>query len=115
MPGFFRLGGWPMFVVLAFGLVTIVIALQYAMRPERRFVPLLVSLGVVTLLSGAAGFTAGLTKSLVAIEGLPDSMRWIWLVGLGESLMNVVLALFLTVVAALAATVGAYRLSTATH
>lgn len=49
--------GWiPMYVTLLFGVFSMGAAARYAMRPERRFVPLVVSLGSMTLLCGLFGF-----------------------------------------------------------
>lgn len=107
----FREGGWGMFPTLAFGLLLLLVAARYAMRPERRFVPLLLGLGTVTLASGALGFVTGLMATFRYIGGVPASERYIALIGVGESLVNVAFALVFVVLAATAASVGAWRLS----
>lgn len=107
----FRLGGWGMYPTALFGILLVAVAVRYAVRPERRFVPLLVCLGIVTLLAGALGFVTGFIKMM---DGA-TSGRWpgpehvVAMVGLGESLHNVALALLLTMFAALAATIGAFK------
>jgi hypothetical protein len=47
----FREGGWGMFPTLGFGLLMLAVAARYALRPERRFVPLL--LGALAASVGA--------------------------------------------------------------
>jgi hypothetical protein len=86
-------------------------AIPYALKPDRRFVPLQVSLGIMTLVAGSLGFVTGLIKSLGAIHQVPEGQRFIWLIGLGESLNNVALALALVVLAAAVISVGALRVS----
>jgi hypothetical protein len=113
MAQWFSLGGFPMWITLAFGVLSIGSAARYAVRPERRFVPLVVSLGVMTLLNGVLGFVAGLIRSLNALDLVPAERRWIWMIGLGESLTNVVLALALVVLATLAMVIGTWKLSRA--
>jgi hypothetical protein len=111
MTNWFHLGGFPMWLTLGFGLLAIAASLRYATRPERRFVPLTITLGTMTLLNGALGFVTGL---IVSLHGLPRAAaadRWIWMVGLGESLVNVAFALALVGLATLAMVVGTWRLS----
>lgn len=105
----FKNGGWGMIPTALFGVLLVVAALRYAASPEKRFVPLQVSLGLLTLAAGGLGFTTGLIKSLTYMAQMPDDKRWIWLVGMGESLNNLALAFGLVVIAALAASVGTMR------
>jgi hypothetical protein len=109
MDGAFRSGGWGMYPTLVFGMLMIAASVAYALKPERRLVPLQISLGVMTLVTGSLGFVTGLIKSLGAIHQVPADQRFIWLIGLGESLNNVALALTLVVLGALAISVGAFR------
>lgn len=111
MTGAFHEGGWGMYPTLVFGVLMVAGAVAYAIRPGRRFIPLQVSLGVMTLVCGSLGFVTGLIRSLGAIGGVEEGRRWIWLIGLGESLNNVALALLLIAVAALVGSVGALRLA----
>jgi len=110
----FREGGWGMFPTLAFGILLLGVAVKYAVAPERRFVPLLFGLGILTLASGALGFVTGLITTCTAIGGgrfndLPD-LR-ISIVGFGESLNDFAFALIFLVLAAMAGSFGAWRLA----
>jgi hypothetical protein len=107
----FHLGGWGMFPTAIFGLMLVAAGVRYAVSPERRYVPLLVSLGVMTLAAGSLGFVTGLIKSALAIPGAGPDSRWIWVVGMGEALNNVALALLLTTLASVASSVGALRIA----
>lgn len=111
MAQWFSLGGFPMWVTLLFGALSIGAAARYAIRPERRFVPLVVSLGIMTLFSGALGFVIGLMRSLNALDLVAAERRWIWMLGLGESLTNVALSLALVGLATFAMVVGSWKLS----
>ena len=107
----FREGGWPMFPILLSGLLLFLAAARYAMRPEARRVPLLWALGIVTLLWGGAGFTLGMIKTLGAMGQVPPEQRYIVLIGLGECLNDVALALLLVLLGSMTAAVGAWRRS----
>ena len=107
----FHEGGFGMYPTSIFGVMLIAASICYAMSPERRFVPLQVALGMVTLASGGLGFVTGLIKSTMAPGAVGPDQRWVR--GLGESLDNLALALALVVVGALAASVGALRLARA--
>src|SRR5688572_17293126 len=107
----FRSGGFAMFPTFVFGLLALAAAVRYAVTPDRRFVPLQITLGTLTLVAGGLGFVTGVMKSFSAIGELPPEDRWIWMFGASESLYNVALALSLLTIAALASSVGAFRLS----
>jgi hypothetical protein len=110
----FRDGGWGMFPTVFFGLVLLGVAARYAVSPERRFLPLLIGLGTLTLAVGALGFVTGLIETChyvgVDAERLRNSTT-LAIMGFGESLNNVAFALVFIVLAALGASYGAFRLS----
>src|SRR5262245_56843514 len=76
----FHNGGWGMYPTAIFGILMVGASIAYAIRPERRFVPLQISLGIMTLVGGSLGFVTGLIKSLNAIHEVKPDERWIWLV-----------------------------------
>lgn len=110
----FLMGGWGMYPTMLFGVLMIAASIRYAVRPERRMVPLQISLGLITLFAGVLGCITGVIKSLTALDALPADRHWIWIIGLGEALNCVALAFSLLIVAALAASVGAFRLARGT-
>lgn len=109
----FCLGGWGMYPTALFGLLLIGVSLRYAVKPEARFVPLQITLGLLTLFAGMLGFVTGLIATFSHMSGVPaeGSAKWIPLIGAGESLVNVALALALVIMAILAASIGAARIA----
>ncbi|MGO8992217.1 MAG: hypothetical protein ACLQVI_02740 [Polyangiaceae bacterium] len=108
----FRDGGWGMYPTVLLGLLLLGVAVKYAVSPERRFVPLLVALNVATLVSGALGFVSGVivTANALSSEGITQPTN-ISFFGVGEALNNVAFALLLIMVATMATTVGAWKLT----
>ncbi len=106
----FHDGGFGMIPTAIFGLMLIAAAIRYAVTPERRFVPLMTSLGVLTLSSGCFGFVRGLMQSISAV-GPNQTERPIWVIGLGETSNNLALASALVAAAAMIATVGSLRVA----
>jgi len=108
----FRDGGWGMFPTLGFGLVLLAVAVRYASRPERRFVPLLVTLNLLTVASGALGCVSGVIVTAQAYErASPELSPSIPFLGVGESLNNVAFALMFVVVGAMATSLGAWKIA----
>jgi hypothetical protein len=109
----FHTGGFGMYPTAAFGLLLIAVAIRYAIKPESRYIPLQVTLALLTLLSGALGFVTGIITSFSAMGGVPGegSSKWIPLIGAAESLHNVALALALIILGSIAASVGAARIA----
>jgi hypothetical protein len=108
----FKLGGPGMIPTTIFGLILVAAAVLYARRPDRRYVPLLISLNVLTLTSGGLGFAIGMIKTLGgASGGAAGEAGLIAMAGLGESLYNMALAFALMVLGGLVAAVGAARIA----
>jgi hypothetical protein len=103
----FRLGGWGMYATLIAGLVALLVAIQYARRPEAGRLLVVSVLGVLTFLAGSLGFVAGLIKSISIAQGDAGTV----LEGFGESLHNIGLALSLLVIVAITTAIGAGRSS----
>lgn len=106
----FHEGGWPMFPILILGILLIIAAGRYAMAPDARQLLVVRSLGKVTLAFGVLGSVLGMIHCLGAMGQVPaDKVITITLLGLGESINNLALALALGVIAGLVTTVGALR------
>lgn len=110
----FRMGGFGMYPTALFGFLMLGAAVRYAQKPETRWLPLQIALGVLTLSTGALGFVSGIITTTQHLEEVPaDKMSLIEAIGLGESLHNVALAFGLVAFATLAASVGSLRLARA--
>ena len=111
----FIAGGWGMYPTLLAGLALLAACVRYARHPQARDVPLMLCLGLFTLLAGALGFLTGLMNLLRFAAGAqaPAGPTVLYL-GVREALHNLALALLLTGVSVLAASVGAWRRSSRT-
>jgi hypothetical protein len=107
----FRIGGWGMFPTLLCGVLTLVVSVRYAVRPEKRLVPLLVSLNAMTLLAGTLGFVTGVISCTRYLSNMDKVKPAVALIGAGEALHNVALALLLMMFAIIATSLGAFRQS----
>lgn len=105
----FEMGGFGVFPTTFFGVLALAAAALFAMRPERRFVPLVVSSTLLTLAAGALGFVLGVIHSFEAILDAPD--RGMAMVGVAESGYCLALAMVFTVMALIATTAGSVRIA----
>ena len=106
----FRDGGWGMYPTSLFGFFLIAAAVLLVLRPERRFVALVASLGLLTLGAGVLGTTTGIVNTFRYLVKVPAAEQaQIAALGCAESLNNMVLALMLAVLAALLASIAALR------
>ncbi|WP_257446327.1 hypothetical protein [Archangium lipolyticum] len=101
-----------MYPTLLAGLALLGTSLRYATRPDTRYVPLMLTLGLFTLFAGGLGFITGIMNLLRAYVGpLASEGPSVLFIGVQEALHNIALALLMTMVSALAASVGAWRLA----
>jgi hypothetical protein len=108
---FYEAGGWGMYPTTIFGAMLLAASIAYAAMPERRLVPLLVSLGVTTVGSGFLGAVTGFIITFRFIQKVEEAKQHtVTLLGISESLNNVVLAFMFLVLCTLIASVGALRL-----
>jgi hypothetical protein len=112
MGQFFIEGGFGMFPVLLFGCLFVASAVLQALRPDRRLWQLVGWLGAMTAGGGVLGFSMGVINTSRYLEKVPaaDQLQ-ISMIGVAESLHNVVLAMVLLVIGAIAASVGGFRVS----
>lgn len=108
----FVAGGLGMYPTLIAGLALLLASLGYAVRPQSRYLPLVLSLGLFTLFAGALGFLTSVMHVLSFLGSVNEADRSVILVvGMQESMYNLVLALLMTMLSALAASVGAWRMA----
>lgn len=108
---FFTDGGLGMYPISVDGFLLLASALLLALRPERRFVPLVVSLTLLTLGSGVLGTVVGIVTTLHYAARTPTGQVQTLVMGAAEASHCLVLAL-LVVMAALALTsIAAWRAS----
>jgi uncharacterized protein YacL len=105
----FRLGGWGMWPTLVFGVLMLAAAVYYAVRAEPRLAALVRRAGWMTLIAGCLGFVTGLIRSCIYISDVPADDRFLVIIGFGESLHNVALALVLIMLALMISSVGVWR------
>ena len=120
MHDIFRNGGLGTYPTAFLGLLLLAIAIRYAVKPDQRWIPLQVALGITTLATGFASFVTGAIVTLNAVgmeaSGGLDNVGetasragLIGAIGVGESLNNLAIAFGLVALAALATTVGVAR------
>lgn len=109
---FFRDGGWGMYPTSIFGFLLVASGILLVLRPERRYVSLVIALGLVTLGSGVLSSVVGIVNTFryVAKVASAEQVR-IAVLGCAESMNNLVLALILGVLTALLASIAALRAS----
>ena len=106
---FIREAGFPIYFVGAFGAASLAAALRYQQTLRRELFSVVVGLAVATILVGVLGTVLGVQTSARAIGQVDHEMKWIFLIGLKESLNNLVAALGIAVIDVLIATRGAFR------
>jgi len=107
---FFEAGGWGMYPTSLLGFLLVASGVLLVLRPERRFVPLVLSMGVVTLGSGLLSASVGIVNAFHYLRQVDAAKQLeVTAMGCAESLHNIVLALILIVITALLGSVAALR------
>ncbi|GDX79019.1 hypothetical protein LBMAG42_08300 [Deltaproteobacteria bacterium] len=111
----FAMGGFPMIVIVVFGLVGIVNAARFAWAPGPGRVGYLAALGVAVALAGVGGMAVDLIAVSVHVPEHPEwvaenGLGMIVLQGVGESLTPIVLASGLLIAQSLLVALGLRRL-----
>lgn len=105
-----REGGWPMYPIVALGGAALLLALRYALYPQRSLRSLVLGVLAASVVMGVLGTALGVQASARAIGDVPDGQRWIFLIGLKESLNCLAAALTLALPTVLAIGAGSHRL-----
>lgn len=100
MIDFIREAGFGIYPVMAFGFAAVFVALKHLLTPRSSHVATVKWLMALTGMAGLLGTITGLQKSAEYIHETPE--KWIFLLGLRESLNNLVGAAVLVSVAMLA-------------
>ena len=112
---FIHAAGWGIWPVLLFSAIALGLAARHAIRPSRQLVPLIVGFSIATLIAGALGTVTGLQHAVAPLFQIEADRRWIFLLGLGEALNNMVASLIAVMFVSFGTMIGSYRLATATR
>lgn len=106
----FQEGGWGMWPTLVFGTAALALAVRHAVSPKKELLPLILGVGAATIFAGWLGMTVGVMTAIRFVQNLPPPERGpTMLIGVGEALHNVALALVLAVLIALMTGFGSWR------
>lgn len=106
----FQEGGWGMWPTLIFGTAALALAVRHAVSPKKELLPLILGVGSATIFAGWLGMTIGVMTSIRYVQNHPLPERGaILMIGVGESLQNIALALVLSVLVALMTGFGSWR------
>jgi hypothetical protein len=116
MINFFKAGGFPMWWILAFGLLNLVYAGAFAFRPERRMLGPIVALGLSVMFSMFAGIATDFAAVGMKVPNHPEwansaKVHLIVLEGFGESMSPAILGFTVLSLVALECFVGLRKLS----
>jgi hypothetical protein len=112
MMEFMRAGGFPIWIVLVFGLGTLVVAGLFIWRPEPRRLAMLRGLTVATCFSVLSGFASCLAAvmSKVPQNAKDADLNVMVMIGIGESLTTAILGFTILSLAWLMGALGQRRL-----
>jgi hypothetical protein len=111
MGNFVHEAGWPVYLVIAFGAVSLVAAARHAMAPRPGGLRLVAASGIAMIIGGLIGLVFGLERSIEYIREIEQSQRLtVFLYGLRESMLSLGLALAVGMVEAALLTISAWRL-----
>lgn len=106
----FSEGGWTMFPTTLFGFLSMGAAALLALRPEKRFVPLVISLSVVTLCTAMLGSVIGVLGVVKATaNAAPADVSTIVTACATQALSSLLVAFLCLSLAAVASATGALR------
>lgn len=111
---FFVMGGFPMVVVVVFGLMGVASAARFAWAPGPARLPYLVALGAAVLFAGLGGSAVDLLAVSQHITGTPElaespELLLYILTGLGEAMAPTILAAGILIAQALLTALGLRR------
>lgn len=110
---FFTAGGYGMYPISLDGFLLLAATLLLVFRPERRLVPLVISLALLTLASGVLGTAVGIVTTLHYVARTPTGQLQALVMGAAEASHCLVLALLLIAAALGLTSIAAWRVSRA--
>src|SRR5687767_4885219 len=113
---FMREGGWSMWVVLLFGLITLVASGLFAFRPDERKIGFIRAMSAATLFSILSGVASCIAAVMHHVPQHPEwskspDIHLIVMQGIGESMAPAVLGFTLLSLVWLVAAMGVRRLA----
>jgi len=105
----FHQGGWGMYPTAIAGLIAIAAAVHFVRNPDPERIASVRGLAALTFLIGCLGSVTGMIKSFTSIGGDADVPVRYALIGLGESLNCVALAMVCMVIAGISVAIGRAR------
>lgn len=111
MSDMIREAGWPIYPIMIFGFCALAASMRHALMPQRSLMPLFLSFAAAKLVMGALGTALGVQQSARHIGEVPPEQRYVFLIGLSESLNCAAGALLLILPASLAAGIGSHRMA----
>ena len=106
---FIREAGWGIYPVFAFGFAAIIVAVRQIITPLAARITTAKWLMSLTAVAGVLGTATGLQTTARYISTVSGEEKWIWLVGMRESLNNLVAAGVIIVLAMLALLIAHVR------
>jgi len=106
---FIREAGWGIYPVLIFGIAALVVSIRQIVSPQPARVITAKWLMALTGMAGILGTITGLQTTALYVDKVTGAEKWLWLVGMRESLNNAVAAGVIIVLAMLAMLVAHLR------
>ena len=109
MSNYLNEAGPLIWAVIALGVVALAAAIVYGLQRQRRHASLALGASVISIITGLLATVVGFQKSVGGLGQVAAENRWIYLVGLQESLNNLVVALVFAWLVSLLLMFGAWR------
>jgi hypothetical protein len=118
MADFMRAGGWPMWVVLIYGLVTLVASGLFAARPDESKIAFIRAMTTATVFATIGGVASCLGAVMANVPNTPElandpKIHLIVMIGIGESLAPAILGFVLLSLVWVVTAAGIRRLGAA--
>ncbi len=107
---FYEVGGWGMYPTTFFGFLLLLSACIYMFRPERRFLPVVVTTGILTFSAGLVATFSGLKIGFTYVQYVdPGKAAQVAALAVAHASSNIVFALILVILGGMATLKGIIR------